>query len=72
MAKNLFIETKGGKLQNLYLLQDVRAIESEEELGKYALAYVQENGVVLEDVLYDTMEEAEDAVEEVKTEILGE
>ena len=72
MAKNLFIETKSGKLQNLYLLQDVRAIESEEEPGKYALAYVQENGVILEDMLYDTMEEAEAAVEEVKAEILGE
>ena len=72
MAKNLFIETKSGKLQNLYLLQDVRAIESEEEPEKYALAYVQENGVILEDMLYDTMEEAEAAVEEVKAEILGE
>ncbi len=72
MAKNLFIETKSGKLQNLYLLQDVRAVESEEEPEKYALAYVQENGVILEDMLYDTMEEAEAAVEEVKAEILGE
>ena len=72
MAKNLFIETKSGKLQNLYLLQDVRAIESEEEPEKYARAYVQENGVILEDMLYDTMEEAEAAVEEVKAEILGE
>lgn len=68
----LFIETEAGKLQNLFLLQDVRALPSEIEPEKFALAYIQENGTIIEDVLYDTIEEAEQKAESVRKELLGE
>ena len=67
----LFIETEAGKLQNLFLLQDVRALPSEIEPEKFALAYIQENGTIIEDVLYDTIEEAEEKAESVREELLS-
>jgi len=59
----MFIETNNGRLQNLYLLQDVRVIENEKKLDSdeltYAVAYVQMNGVIIKEGAYATQEEAE-------------
>ena len=67
----LFIETDAGRLQNLYLLQDVRVIDSQTQEGKYAVAYVQENGMIIEDQLFDTYEEADSVVQSVRQKLLG-
>ncbi len=67
----LFIETNSGRLQNLYLLQDVRVVDSQIQEGKFAVGFVQENGMIIEDELFDTYEDAENAVESVKEELLA-
>ena len=67
----MFIETGAGRLQNLYLLQDVRVIDSQVQEGKFAVAYVQENGVIIEDQLFDTYEDADEVVQDVREELLG-
>lgn len=67
----LFIETNSGRLQNLYLLQDVRVVDSQIQEGKFAVGFVQENGIIIEDELFDTYEDAENAVESVKEELLA-
>lgn len=67
----LFIETDGGKLQNLYLLQAVVTIPSQETPGKFAVAYLQENGTFVEDMLYDTEAEADTKVAEIKQKLLN-
>lgn len=66
----LFIETNSGRLQNLYLLQDVRVIESKIEEGKFAVGFVQENGMIIEDERFDTHQEAEDAVQDIRDQLL--
>lgn len=59
----MFIETTNGRLQNLYLLQDVRVIENDKKSDSdeltYAVAYVQMNGVIIKEGAYATQEEAE-------------
>lgn len=67
----LFIETGLGRLQNLYMLQDVRAVESQIEEGKFAVAYVQANGMIVEDETFDTYEEADSEVQSIKSDLLG-
>ena len=67
----LFIETNSGRLQNLYLLQDVRVVDSQIQEGKFAVGFVQENGMIIEDELFDTYEDTENAVESVKEELLA-
>lgn len=67
----MFIETGKGRLQNLYLLQDVRTVESTIEIGKYAVAYVQANGMIVEDETFDTYEDAEAEVQSVRNTLLG-
>lgn len=67
----LFIETNSGRLQNLYMLQDVRVVESKIEEGKFAVGYVQENGMIIEDERFDTQQEAEDVVQDVRDQLLG-
>ena len=67
----LFIETDGGKLQNLYLLQAVVAIPSQEVPNKFAVAYMQENGTLIEDLLYDTQADADAKVAQIKQKLLN-
>ena len=67
----LFIETGLGRLQNLYMLQDVRAVGSQIEEGKFAVAYVQANGMIVEDKRFDTYEEANSEVQSIKSDLLG-
>ena len=67
----LFIETNSGRLQNLYLLQDVRVIDSKVQEGKFAVGFIQENGMIIEDEIFDTYEEADEVVQDVREELLG-
>ena len=66
----LFIETNSGRLQNLYLLQDVRVVESKIEEGKFAVGFVQENGMIIEDERFDTQQEAAEVVQEIREQLL--
>lgn len=66
----LFIETNSGRLQNLYLLQDVRVVDSRIQENKFAVGYVQENGMIIEDEIFDTYEEADTKVQKVRQELL--
>ena len=67
----MFIETGKGRLQNLYMLQDVRVVDSKIEENKFAVAYVQANGMVVEDETFDTYEEADVVVQSVKESLIG-
>ena len=53
----MFIETETGRLQNLYLLQDIRVIQNDEE--KWQVSFIQMNGVAINEGEYDTEEEAQ-------------
>ena len=66
----LFIETNSGRLQNLYLLQDVRVIDSRIQEGKFAVGYIQENGMMIEDEVFDTYEEADTEVQKARQKLL--
>lgn len=67
----MFIETGKGRLQNLYMLQDVRVVDSKIEENKFAVAYVQANGMIVEDETFDTYEEADAVVQSVKESLIG-
>lgn len=56
----MFIETEEGKLQNLYLLQDIRVVESDKNPEKYSVGYVQMNGEIYKEGEYSTLSEAEE------------
>lgn len=53
----MFIETNTGRLQNLYLLQDVQVKENENKT--FSIGYVQSNGVIIKEGEYATKDEAE-------------
>ena len=71
----MFIETNSGRLQNLYLLQDVRVMENEKKTDSeeltYAVAYVQMNGVIIKEGIYATKEEAETIRQEVVAKLIA-
>ena len=66
----MFIETETGRLQNLYLLQDL-AIE-ENENGTFSVIFIQMNGVKIKEGEYATEEEAENILETEKEKLLAE
>lgn len=66
---SMFIETTSGRLQNLYLLQDIRVVEEDSE--KYSVGYIQSNGAVIVDETFDTLSEAEARVNEIKSSLIG-
>lgn len=66
----MFIETETGRLQNLYLLQDL-AIE-ENENGTFPVVFIQMNGVRIKEGEYATEEEAENILETEKEKLLAE
>lgn len=54
----MFIETDSGRLQNLYLLQDVRVLPIEDS-DKFTIGYIQANGAIIKEGRFDSEEEAE-------------
>ena len=54
----MFIETDSGRLQNLYLLQDVRVLPIEDS-DKFTIGYIQANGAIIKEGSFDSEEEAE-------------
>ena len=64
----MFIQTDEGKLQNLYLLQDVRVVLNDDET--YSIGYVQVNGEILKELSFETEEEAESKRQEIITKLL--
>lgn len=68
----MFILTESGRLQNLSLLQDVRATSTtKDELTKFHVGYVQINGEIINDGEYTTMEEAQSKVDEIVAKLIS-
>lgn len=65
----MFIQTDEGKLQNLYLLQDVRVVQNDDET--YSIGYVQINGEILKELSFETEEEAELKRQEIIAKLLA-
>lgn len=57
----MFFQTDDGRLQNLFLLQDVRIIENDDKT--FSIGYIQINGEVLKEGSYSTIEEANTALD---------
>ena len=64
----MFIKTETGRLQNLYLLQDVRVIKNED--NTWSVSFIQMNGVAINESRYATEEEANSVKEKEVTKIL--
>lgn len=65
----MFIETDTGRLQNLYLLQDVRVIQNED--NTYSIGYVQMNGEVIKELSFDSEETANTKRDEIVQKLLA-
>ena len=65
----MFIETDTGRLQNLYLLQDVRVIQNED--NTYSIGYVQMNGEVIKELSFDSEETANVKRDEIVQKLLA-
>lgn len=70
----MFMETDEGRLQNLYLLQDVIVVELEKEnpddKPTYAIGYVQMNGVIMKEGKFESELEADAKREEIVSKLL--
>ena len=56
----MFIETDTGRLQNLYLLQNVIVTDNDNnEEYPYAIGWVQSNGVIIKEGEFSTLEAAQ-------------
>lgn len=65
----MFIETDTGRLQNLYLLQDVRIIQNED--NTYSIGYVQINGEIIKELSFDSEETANAKRDEIVQKLLA-
>ena len=65
----MFIETDTGRLQNLYLLQDVRVIQNED--NTYSIGYVQMNGEVIKELSFNSEETANTKRDEIVQKLLA-
>lgn len=65
----MFIETDTGRLQNLYLLQDVRVIQNED--NTYSIGYVQINGEIIKELSFDSEETANTKRDEIIQKLLA-
>ena len=65
----MFIETDTGRLQNLYLLQDVRVIQNED--NTYSIGYVQMNGEIIKELSFDSEETANTKKDEIVQKLLA-
>lgn len=65
----MFIETDTGRLQNLYLLQDVRVIQNED--NTYSIGYVQINGEIIKELSFDSEETANAKRDEIVQKLLA-
>lgn len=66
---SMFIETAIGRLQNLYLLQDIIIVETED--NKYSVGYLQSNGTIVPEETFSTYSEAEARINEIKSSLVG-
>lgn len=66
-----FIETEARRLQNLYLLQDVRVMESAVNKDKYTIGWVQMNGQIIQEGDFDTYEAADSKRTEIVNKLIS-
>ena len=65
----MFIQTDSGRLQNLYTLQNVKVVKTAD--NKYAIAFIQINGEVILDGIYETEEAANVVYNKIVTKLLS-
>lgn len=67
----MFIETDEGRLQNLYLLQNVIVTESDNEEYPYCVGWVQSNGMIIKEGKYTDSDSAEAKRKEIMAELIA-
>lgn len=65
----MFIETINGRLQNIMLLQDVIIVNNED--NTFSIGYLQANGEVIKEGVYNTEEDANTVKESIYTTLLS-
>lgn len=65
----MFIETINGRLQNVMYLQDVIIVKNEDDT--YSIGYVQSNGEIIKEGIYNTEEAASTVKESIDSTLLS-
>ena len=65
----MFIETETGRLQNLFLLQDVIITKNDDDT--FCIGYVQANGEIIKEGSYNSIESAETAKAAIYAKLLS-
>jgi len=65
----MFIETINGRLQNIMLLQDVIVVNNED--NTFSIGYLQANGEVIKEGVYNTEEDANTVKESIYATLLS-
>lgn len=65
----MFYECENGRLQNLFLLQNIRVIKNDD--NTYSIGWVQSNGAIVKEYNYSTEEEANTKYTSLKSELLA-
>ncbi len=65
----MFIETINGRLQNIMLLQDVIIVNNED--NTFSIGYLQANGEVIKEGVYNTEEDANTVKESIYATLLS-
>ena len=65
----MFIETINGRLQNIMYLQDVIIVKNEDDT--YSIGYVQSNGEIIKEGIYNTEEAASTVKESIDSTLLS-
>ena len=65
----MFIETINGRLQNVMYLQDVIIVKNEDDT--YSIGYVQSNGEIIKEGIYNTEEAANTVKESIDSTLLS-
>ena len=64
----MFYECENGRLQNLFLLQNIRVIKNDD--NTYSIGWIQSNGAIVKEYNYSTEEEANTQYTSLKSELL--
>lgn len=65
----MFYECENGRLQNLFLLQNIRVIKNDD--NTYSIGWIQSNGAIVKEYNYSTEEEANTKYTSLKSELLA-
>ena len=65
----MFYECENVRLQNLFLLQNIRVIKNDD--NTYSIGWIQSNGAIVKEYNYSTEEEANTKYTSLKSELLA-